>query len=262
MASKIEKIYMALIAMEKDGGTDVSPSILVITFLYLVAVLSVPLYAPQKLIWLAAYPIIASEVYGIGYSRILYRSLWILPLLAIIGMFNPILDHTEAFRINGLLISRGWVSFISILLRGVLALQAVVIMVTLTGFLGVFNLMMRLGFPKVLCTQLLLTYRYLFVIMEEAINMKRARDSRGYGRKSYPLGMWGRFIGQLLIRSTQRSIRIHRAMKARGFSGVFPLVSIKGWDKKAWITFFGWIIVIVLLRFVDFSYYFKALIRN
>ena len=58
---------------------------LIITLVYLIAVLSVPIYAPQKLIWLAAYPIIASEAYGIGYWAVLKKSLWIIPFLILIG---------------------------------------------------------------------------------------------------------------------------------------------------------------------------------
>lgn len=238
---------------ERAPGRNTSPAMLLLTLFYLVAVLSVPLYEPQKLIWLTAYPIIYSEMSGIGYGKVLLRSVWILPLLALIAMFNPILDKSFAFQIGPVSVSQGWVGFVSILLRGLLSLQGCVIMVMSVGFLELFNSLSRLHFPSVLCSQLLLTYRYLSLILEEAISMHRARASRGYGRSSYPIKMWGRFIGQLLIRSSIRSVRIHRAMTARGFHGTLPTGRTRAWCKSDWLLVGWWGILIVILRFVDFS---------
>lgn len=259
---KLEKAYLAIKRLDRGRtGEDSCPELLLITLIYLVAVLSVPIYAPQKLIWLAAYPILASEIAGLGYGRILLKSLWILPFLILIGIFNPIFDTGKAFMIGGIEINQGWVSFASIILRGLLSLQAVILMVERIGFLDIFNTIRRIGFPNVLCTQLLLTYRYLSVITEEALIMKRAREARGYGRKSYSFAMWGRFVGQLLIRSVHRASNIHRAMKARGFSGVLPLGGSITWHSRQWISLTGWTIVICALRFIDFSKIITSFIR-
>ncbi|MDE6299018.1 MAG: energy-coupling factor transporter transmembrane protein EcfT, partial [Muribaculaceae bacterium] len=206
----LEKTYLRLLA--SGTGSEIeypAPSMLSVTIIFLVAVLSVPVEAPQKLIWLSAYPIAASEITGIGFLKIFLRSLWITPFLAMIGMFNPILDTQTAFSIGNVAISTGWVSFVSILLRGLLSLQAVLILISNIGFLNLFNALRRIGLPKVLTTQLLLTYRYLSVIIEEAIIMKRTRKARGFGKKSYPLKDWGIFVGQLLIISSRKATEIH-----------------------------------------------------
>ena len=252
--NKLEKAYFAVKRLDKRRRSDeTSPALIIVTLIYLVAVLSVSIYSPQKLIWLAAYPIIYSEIKGIGYAGIFIKSLWLLPLLVMIGCFNPIFDTVPAFDVNGFKVSRGWVSFVSILLRGLLSFQALLLMIEETGFIDIFNLMRHAGFPKVLCTQMLLTYRYFSVILEEAIVMSRARESRGYGRKSYPLRIWGRFIGQLLIRSVHRATNVHRAMKARGFTGTLPLGREPAWTAKGWINLLAWGSVIIMLRFIDFS---------
>ena len=233
--------------------SDSSPAILLVTLIYLIALLSIPIDQPQRIIWLAAYPVIASEMAGTGYGRIFLKSLWILPLLVLIGIFNPILDKVTVLNIGSIPVSRGWVTFTSIIFRGILSFQAVILMVYTTGFIDIFNMMRKLGFPAVMCTQMLLSYRYLFVILEEAITMKRAREARGFGRRSYPLSMWGRFIGQLLLKSARRASNIHRAMKARGFSGAMPLGEGISWSKKSWVWLAAWTAVILLLRFVNFS---------
>ena len=160
-----------------------APAMLVVTLIFLIAVLSIPVNQPQKLIWLAVYPIVASEMSGIGYGNIFLKSLWILPLAILIGIFNPIIDISKAFTVSGITISRGWVSFISIIFRALLSFQSLLLLIATSGFLDMFNAMRHIGCPAVLSTQLLLTYRYISVIIEEAIIMNRARQARGYGKK-------------------------------------------------------------------------------
>ncbi|MDE6297161.1 MAG: energy-coupling factor transporter transmembrane protein EcfT [Muribaculaceae bacterium] len=260
--TKLEKAYLSVSRIDGSrGGNDSSPASLLVTVIYLIAVLSVPIDAPQKIIWLGAYPVIASEMQGIGYGKIFLKSLWILPLLIVIGIFNPILDNKILFYIGNVGVSRGWVTFASIIFRGLFSFQAIIIMIRTTGFIDVFNTMRRLGMPEIITTQMLLSYRYLFVILEEAMTMQRARESRGYGRKSYPLKMWGLFVGQLLIKSTKRATNIHRAMKARGFNGTLPMGSNSSWSIKDIIWTISWAVIIILLRFIDFSKLITEVIR-
>ncbi|MDE5869689.1 MAG: energy-coupling factor transporter transmembrane protein EcfT [Muribaculaceae bacterium] len=252
--TKLEKAYHSISQIDRSRRrTDSSPAPLLVTLIYLIAVLSVPIDRPQGIIWLAAYPVVSSEMSGIGYGKVFINSLWILPLLIIIGIFNPIMDKSILFHIGSIGVSRGWVTFISIIFRGLFSFQAIIIMVRTTGFIDIFNTMRKLGMPEIITTQMLLSYRYLFVIIEEAMTMQRAREARGYGRRSYPLKMWGRFIGQLLIKSTRRATNIHRAMKARGFSGILPLGVKSCWTIKGWIWLISWTVIIVLLRIIDFS---------
>lgn len=252
--NKLEKAYIKILNSARGTRNSVSaPAMLVVTLIFLIAVLSIPVNQPQKLIWLAVYPIVASEMSGIGYGNIFLKSLWILPLAILIGIFNPIIDTSKAFSVSGITISRGWVSFISIIFRALLSFQSLLLLIATSGFLDMFNAMRHIGCPAVLSTQLLLTYRYISVIIEEAIIMNRARQARGYGKKSYPLSMWGRHVGQLLIRSTQRASNIHRAMKARGFSGTLPTGSRMQWDSHSLTWMCCWIACIAIARFVDFS---------
>ncbi len=250
----LEKTYQQIVRLENSRKcTHSSPAILVVTLLYLICVLSVPIYQPQKLIWLAAYPIVASEIEGIGYGRIFLRSLWILPLVLFIGVFNPFIETEIAFRIGNVAINRGWLSFTSIIIRGLLSFQAVLILVGTTGFIDIFNSLRKIGCPALLTTQLLLTYRYISVIIDQIIIMKRAREARGYGRKSYPFKMWGQFIGQLLLLSMQRATWIHRAMDARGFDGTLPTGNAVKWSKSSLLWLIAWCVIIICLRFIDFS---------
>jgi cobalt/nickel transport system permease protein len=78
--------------------------------------------------------------------------------------------------------------------------------------------MKRLGVPRLLVTILALLYRYLFVLIDEAERLNRARASRTFSsnrRKKWH--MLASLIGQLFVRSTERAERIYAAMTARGW---------------------------------------------
>ena len=229
--SKLESAYFALISRESCNSDTHAPDprVCVLTsILFLVLMLSVPVGHLSMLIWFALYPIIISAVAGIPFGGIFLKSLYVLPLVALIALFNPIYDHTPAFSISGVTITVGWITFTSIIVRGLLAMQCVLILVESSGFTGMCRGMRRLGVPAFLTDQIQFVYRYLSVLLQEAISMRRAREARGYGRKSYPLRLWGMMTGQLFLRAIDRAERINRAMLARGFNGTMPDLSPRG----------------------------------
>ena len=65
-------------------------------------------------------------------------------------------------------------------------------------------------------------YRYLFVLVDEAMRLQTARDARsvGAGRTLFwRAKVLGGMIGCLFIRSYERSERIYAAMLSRGYAG-------------------------------------------
>jgi cobalt/nickel transport system permease protein len=65
---------------------------------------------------------------------------------------------------------------------------------------------------------LALTYRYLFVLIDEAARLRRARDSRMFVIRRFHIWLsLTSLLGQLFIRSTERSERIYTAMISRGW---------------------------------------------
>lgn len=234
------------------GDIDVR-ALLIVTVVYLVAMLSVPLQRTEAIIWFAAYPIISAPLAHIPYERLFRNSLYVLPLLFFIGIFNPIYDRRPALIVFGITVSAGWISFISILIRGLLATQALLLLIRIAGFNEMCEALRRLGFPGVIATQLLMVYRYLSVLLQEALTMQRARMARSYGKSSFRASMWGQFVGQLLLRTIERSRRINMAMKARGFKGSLSTSPPSHWDTAATVYCLIWILVILALRFLDVS---------
>lgn len=183
---------------------------LLVTVAFLVTMLSVPLCRLPELLLFFVFPIVTCAMGGLSYGTIFRRSLVVLPFVAFIGVFNLFYDREPVFRVGALVVTAGWISFLSIVLRGLLSVQALLVLISSTGYYGLCRSMQRLGVPAVFTTQLLFVYRYLYVLIEEAAAMQQARDARSFGRKSYPLKVWGTLVGQLLIRTFDRAERISR----------------------------------------------------
>lgn len=219
--------------------------------IYIATVLSVSLDSLPTLLLLWIFPIIASTLGGISYGTVFRKSLYTLPFIIFIGIFNPIFQREPMLYIGTTPISRGWVEFVAILLRGLLSVQIVIILIMTTGFYKVCRGMSHMGVPSIFTTQLLLVYRYIYVLVDEAINMDRARKSRNYGRKGYGIKMWGIFIGQLLIRTVTRAQRIHMAMVSRGFTGEIRSITRTRWHLRDTVFLAVCCIALVACRFVN-----------
>lgn len=256
--STLEKAQLALSQMEHSGELE-SPlatidvrAKLLVTLCYLVAVLSFPLTDTSGIILFAIYPVVASAMSATPYSLIFKRSLVVLPLVACIGAFNPLMHRQAAMMVGDVVVSRGWLEFVSLTLRGLLSVQGVLVMICSTNFYDVCRSLTRMGMPALFATQLLFVYRYLFVLVDEAVSMDRARRSRSYGRRHYSLRMYGTFVGQLLLRTVERSKRIYDAMLARGFDGSLPRTGgYRRWNTRDTLFTLCWVALFVTGRVLD-----------
>lgn len=116
--------------------------------------------------------------------------------------------------------------FLTILVRFGLAVQMVVLLTRVTRFPDLIWALRGLKIPPSIVTVIGLMYRYLFVIGDEALRMRRARASRSAttSRGNKPSVLWqtrvvGLMIGSLFLRALGRSERIHAAMLSRGYDG-------------------------------------------
>lgn len=203
---------------------------LLVTVTFLVAMLSLPVTCLSDLLLFAVYPAAMCAWGRVDFNRIAKHSLVVLPLVLFVGVFNPLIDREPMFHVGDVTISRGWVSFAAIVVRGMLSVQAVLLLIYSTGFLNLCRAMRRLHMSAVLTTQLLMLYRYIFVLVMQAQSMLRAITSRNVARRGLTLSMWGTVVGQLLIRTLERAERIHLAMSARGFTGRIDTV----WHARRW----------------------------
>ncbi len=93
----------------------------------------------------------------------------------------------------------------------------------------------KLGLPHRLCFLLLFSYRFIFVIYQEYVRLLRAAKIRNFspGNNLHTYKTFGYLFGMTLVKSWNRSQRVHQAMLLRGFHGkLIPLQqpSLKGAD--------------------------------
>lgn len=256
---KIEKSLVILDSVttgNRCAGINVDPrALLLVTLVFLCVMLSVPSTHIDLLLWFALYPIIASPLFGLSYSSIFLQSLIVLPLVLLLGVFNPIIDKTPVVAMEGVTITNGWLMFIGIVIRGLLSMQALLVLIRSIGFIGIVRGLGRLFVPKFLLTQLFMVFRYIRVLIEEGLAMKRARDARSFGVKHLSLRLWGVMIGQLFLRSIDRAERVHRAMVSRGFTGEIPLEfgELSVWNTASTVFLVGCVIGFLLLRLFNLS---------
>ncbi|MDF2656166.1 MAG: cbiQ2 [Bacillota bacterium] len=194
---------------------------MITTIFFLVVVISFDRYQISGLVPFFIYPILMMAIGEIPYKSVLSRLVIALPFSFFAGLSNPILDRQTAFLLAGLPISWGLLSFFSILLKTVLTVMAVLIMVATTPMDQLARQLVRLRIPKVFVMQLMLTVRYLTIIIAEASSMMNAYHLRSVKQKGIDLNHVGTFMGQLLLRSYSRAERVYLAMKCRGFNGEY-----------------------------------------
>jgi cobalt/nickel transport system permease protein len=108
--------------------------------------------------------------------------------------------------------------FATLVMKTTLCLLAMILLSSTTPFAALLAVLRRARVPALLISTLALMYRYLFVLADEALRMRRARASR-----TFQPGRWWTWralatvIGQLFVRSTERAERIYAAMEARGW---------------------------------------------
>jgi len=190
----------------------------IVTLVFIVVVMSFPRHAVSALTPFLLYPVVLVAAGNIPAQYLLKKVLLAAPFALLIGLFNPFMDRQPVGRVGPWVVTGGWVSFASIMLRFLLTVGAALALLACTGMNRLGAALERLGFPRVFVAQLLFLYRYLFVVSAEAAKMKRSAEVRASGRP-LRLRVYGSMIGHLLLRSMDRAERVYRAMVARGFDG-------------------------------------------
>lgn len=112
----------------------------------------------------------------------------------------------------------GFGIFLSVVVKSTLCLLTLIVLSNTTPFSDILSLLRKAGIPPLLITVLALTYRYLFVLLDEAERILRARKSRTFVPKRALSWMsLSSLIGQMFVRSTERAERIYAAMASRGW---------------------------------------------
>jgi cobalt/nickel transport system permease protein len=181
---------------------------------YALAALAPMVIGPVAMMWFGQVPV----------SFALRRVAVLSPFIVTLCLFSPLYDHSPhwvALGPWGMTVSGGWLTAANLACKFALGVLALTAMMSTTPFSLLLEGMRKLGAPRLLAMQLGLLYRYLFLVMDEGMRIRRGRDFRGAGRAPLTrrLPTAGAVIGTLFLRTLDRSERIALAMSARGWRG-------------------------------------------
>jgi len=153
------------------------------------------------------------------------RSLVVLPFavsVAAFGVFFGPGRPDATLRLLGLSIpvyEAGLRALGEVSLKAYLSVTVALLLVSTTPFSEILRGLSWFRVPRVFVLILGFIYRYLFLIADQGLRMRRARQARSFGRRGLGPRSAAALIATLLARTYARADRVYLAMAARGFDG-------------------------------------------
>lgn len=191
---------------------------------------------------------------GLSPWAIFKKSLVVVPLAALLGSALPFMPYPDSkvilqlHNISFTLSQTGFAVWLLLIYKTFLAVSVLVTINALSPFPQLLSSLTRLRVPQELVSILLITYRYLFIIKEEALSMRKAALCQNYQpRNIAQAAVTGGIITSLLLRSLERAERTYQAMKSRGYRGslMFETNAIGHLD---YLILAGWLLALLFLR--------------
>ena len=235
---------------------------LLLTFLYIISVVSIGKYDLSKMLVFVIYPFIGFNLADLRFKDALYRMRLILPLVMVVGIFNPIFDReimlyiggtvmANGERVGGLAISAGVISMLTLMLKGVYAVLAAYILIATTSIEEICYAMRKLHMPQILVLVILLINRYIYILGDEASRIMTAYKLRAPSQRGIHYKAWGPLVGQWLIRSMDRAETVYESMQLRGFNGEYRYVGDHKFNKADIIYLVCWVVIFAIFRFTN-----------
>lgn len=220
---------------------------LLAAMIYIFGVIS--LSTPSMAIVAYVISVIMAVGMGIAFSLLVKRYLIIAPFLLL--MTVPLLLG------QGIPLAIDHVSFAALLVIKALTSMTVISILLDTQSLEQFmNSLAHLKVPPVLITIFMLSYRYVYLFLDDIQKMQIAAKSRffngGIGIKS--LKTYGQLTGCLLIKSLDRSDHVYEAMASRCFNGTLQFAKPNQISKKDLLKASFAVIIISLLLVAERGY--------
>lgn len=159
-------------------------------------------------------------------SFILKKSLVVIPFVAMIAVFIPFFKQGKlagAYSFGTLRLTityDGLMIFWNVLAKSYLSILCMILLMTSIKFSDLLKAFEKLKFPMLFIMIISFMYRYIFVIVNELMKMKQAKEARSVGGlRWFHIKALANMIGVLFIRAYERAENVYLAMCSRGFDG-------------------------------------------
>ncbi|MBM3165940.1 MAG: cobalt ECF transporter T component CbiQ [Chloroflexi bacterium] len=199
---------------------------LIFALAFVIAVVLTPITSWQVFISYFCVITVLLALSKLPVSHVLKRSLVVFPFVLMIALFIPFFKQGEvagSYNIGLWQVSvtySGLLVLANVVIKAWLCILSLILLSSTTRLVDLLKGLQQFKVPQVIVLILSFMYRYIFVLADEVMRMKQARDSRNFGgRRLHQLRTIGNMIGTLFIRSYERGERVYAAMIARGFDG-------------------------------------------
>ena len=205
------------LARRQQWTNGLSPRLKILaTLIYIVIVSATGRYNLSGTLMLGVYPILAISLADIPWKTLLSKLVIPACFAVSLGLFNPILDREVMLIVGSMGISGGFVSLLTLFAKAMLTISATLILVATTAIEDLGQGLERMFIPKPFVMVLLMTYRYITVLLNEVRRTIEAYQLRS-GNSSIHISTWGSLVGQIALGSFRRSEEIYNAMVLRGY---------------------------------------------
>lgn len=191
---------------------------------------------------------------GLSPLAVCKKALVVLPFAALLSLALPFMPYPDSkvilsfHNISFALSRTGFITWLFLIYKAFLAVSILITINALSPFCQLLSSLTRLGVPRDLVFILLFTYRYLFIIREEALSLRRAALSTNFRpRNIAQAAVTGGIITSLLLRSLERAERTYQAMQSRGYRGSLML-EVKALRPMDYLVITGWLLTLLILR--------------
>lgn len=165
------------------------------------------------------------------------RSLVIVPFVLVVTIFRITYDGLTVF----------WNCFI----KAYLSILCMILLMASTKFSDLIKSFEKLKLPRLITMILSFMYRYIFVVQDELMKMRQAKEARSIGGSSwFHAKALANMIGNLFIKSYERAESVYLAMCSRGFDGNVRTIDdfkLKGLDL---FFFLAMIVLLTSIRLI------------
>ncbi|MCI8581721.1 MAG: cobalt ECF transporter T component CbiQ [Dorea sp.] len=194
---------------------------LIVTVSYIAVTVSFHKYSLAGLLRMGVYPAALFILGDLSFTDTLKRLRIVLPLVCFIGLFNPFFDRQPVTILGMFTVTAGMISMVTLMLKGIFSVLAAYLLIASTSIEKICSALRMIHIPSILVTQILLTYRYISLLLEEAGRITDAYSLRAPKQKGVHFKVWGSLAGQLLLRSMDRAEAVYQSMTLRGYRGEF-----------------------------------------
>ena len=195
--------------------------------IFLIALGTLPQVSAAPFLGFAAILVAGAILANLPFGFLIARAAAVLPFSLTFALISWISGDTQRA--------------VSLAVKSYLSALAVLLLIGSTPLPDLLRGLESMYVPRILLTIIQFLYRYLFVVVEQAVRMNLAAKCRGGGIYSDRKSMFRRSAGALSVlfaRSYGRAEGIHYSMLSRGFNGQLPVMTARAFRwMDGWFLF-------------------------